>query len=140
MIRAEALFRRFRRTVETIDKKENFPAPALRQRKALSNTDDNPQKDQGPAAANASGSSPSDSAPATAPSSSEANTNGTTGSTKPNDSTRAGVGGNDPKKTDGDDQRQQQQKKKEQQQQLQKVISPELRLLLSREIIRVGHG
>lgn len=32
LIRAEALFRRFQRTVETIDKKSNFPAPKLRQR------------------------------------------------------------------------------------------------------------
>lgn len=33
LIRAEALFRRFQRTVEAIDKKSNFPAPKLRQRK-----------------------------------------------------------------------------------------------------------
>lgn len=32
LIRAEALFRRFQRTVEAIDKKSNFPAPKLRQR------------------------------------------------------------------------------------------------------------
>jgi hypothetical protein len=32
LIRAEALFRRFQRTVEAIDKKSNFPAPALRKR------------------------------------------------------------------------------------------------------------
>ncbi len=32
LIRAEALFRRFQRTVEAIDKKQNFPAPKLRQR------------------------------------------------------------------------------------------------------------
>ncbi len=29
LIRAEALFRRFQRAVEAIDKKENFPAPRL---------------------------------------------------------------------------------------------------------------
>jgi TBC1 domain family member 15 len=33
LIRAEALFRRFRRTVEAIDKKQNFPAPKLHQRR-----------------------------------------------------------------------------------------------------------
>jgi len=33
MIRAEALFRRFQRTVETIDKKHNFPTPSVRQRR-----------------------------------------------------------------------------------------------------------
>ena len=32
LVRAEALFRRFQRTVEAIDKKSNFPAPKLRQR------------------------------------------------------------------------------------------------------------
>jgi TBC1 domain family member 15 len=32
LIRAEALFRRFQRTVEAIDKKQNFPPPKLRQR------------------------------------------------------------------------------------------------------------
>jgi TBC1 domain family member 15 len=32
LIRAEALFCRFQRTVEAIDKKHNFPAPKLRQR------------------------------------------------------------------------------------------------------------
>ncbi|KAL3425862.1 GTPase-activating protein gyp7 [Phlyctema vagabunda] len=38
LIRAEALFRRFQRTVEAIDKKSNFPAPKLRQRKSGSAT------------------------------------------------------------------------------------------------------
>ncbi|KAH8587448.1 GTPase-activating protein GYP7 [Bisporella sp. PMI_857] len=32
LVRAEALFKRFQRTVEAIDKKSNFPAPKLRQR------------------------------------------------------------------------------------------------------------
>ena len=32
LVRAEALFRRFQRTVEAIDKKSNFPKPKLRQR------------------------------------------------------------------------------------------------------------
>lgn len=34
LLRAQALFRRFHRTVDAIDKKHNFPAPTLRQRKA----------------------------------------------------------------------------------------------------------
>jgi hypothetical protein len=34
LMRAESLFRRFQRTVEAIDKKSNFPAPKLRQRPA----------------------------------------------------------------------------------------------------------
>lgn len=33
LLRAQALFRRFHRTVDAIDKKHNFPAPTLRQRK-----------------------------------------------------------------------------------------------------------
>ncbi|KAI7544786.1 RabGAP/TBC, partial [Hortaea werneckii] len=32
LVRAEGLFRRFQRTVEAIDKKSNFPAPSVRQR------------------------------------------------------------------------------------------------------------
>lgn len=32
LLRAQALFRRFQRTVEAIDKKDNFPAPVVRQR------------------------------------------------------------------------------------------------------------
>jgi hypothetical protein len=35
LIRAEALFRRFERTLESIDKKSNFPTPRLRQRPTL---------------------------------------------------------------------------------------------------------
>ena len=36
LVRAESLFRRFQRTVETVDKKGNFPsAPQARQRKQL---------------------------------------------------------------------------------------------------------
>ena len=36
LVRAESLFRRFQRTVETIDKKGNFPsAPGARQRKPI---------------------------------------------------------------------------------------------------------
>ena len=34
LLRAQSLFRRFQRTVEAIDKRNNFPTPALRQRKA----------------------------------------------------------------------------------------------------------
>ena len=33
LLRAQALFRRFQRTVEAIDKKDSFPAPTVRQRK-----------------------------------------------------------------------------------------------------------
>ena len=43
LIRAEGLFRRFQRTVEAIDKKNNFPAPSVRQRKPAQ--DDNASPD-----------------------------------------------------------------------------------------------
>lgn len=36
LIRAEALFRRFQRTVEAVDKKGSFPAPKVRQRPVAS--------------------------------------------------------------------------------------------------------
>ena len=36
LLRAHALFRRFQRTVEAIDKKQNFPTPTIRQRKPAS--------------------------------------------------------------------------------------------------------
>jgi hypothetical protein len=39
LVRAESLFKRFQRTVETIDKKGNFPsAPQARQRKSAATT------------------------------------------------------------------------------------------------------
>ena len=38
LLRAHALFRRFQRTVEAIDKKHNFPAPTVRQRKTVAKT------------------------------------------------------------------------------------------------------
>lgn len=38
LVRAEALFRRFQRTVEAIDKKTNFPKPSIRHRGAQSSS------------------------------------------------------------------------------------------------------
>ena len=35
LVRAEALFRRFQRTVEAIDRKDHFPTPTLRQRRQI---------------------------------------------------------------------------------------------------------
>lgn len=35
LLRAQALFRRFQRTVEAVDKRNNFPAPPVRQRKQI---------------------------------------------------------------------------------------------------------
>lgn len=43
LIRAESLFRRFQRTVETIDKKQNFPpAPTARQRRSINSPPPSP--------------------------------------------------------------------------------------------------
>lgn len=84
IIRAEGLFRRFQRTVEVIDKKHNFPAPSVRQRKSGS-------ADQaGPSSA----------------------TTGTDASNSTGKAVAQGIGA-----------------------EKQKVISPELRQLLSRNVV-----
>lgn len=90
LVRAESLFKRFQRTVETVDKKGNFPsAPQARQRKQLS--------------AIASGPGP---APKTQDSSAQASSSGTDK-------------GKEASTDDGAE---------------AKVISPELRALLSRKV------
>lgn len=43
-MRAEALYRRFARTIEAIDKKQNFPTPKVRQRLPSSRSSDNTTK------------------------------------------------------------------------------------------------
>jgi TBC1 domain family member 15 len=90
LTRAESLFRRFERTVQAIDKKNNFPLPSLRQRK----TDDD-------AAGIDKGKSPQQAAAVSSSSSMAISSNGS-----------------------GD--------------RRDAVISPELRQLLSKEIITVG--
>ncbi|KZF21405.1 RabGAP/TBC [Xylona heveae TC161] len=57
LIRAEALFRRFQRTVEAIDKKDNFPAPTVRQRRPISSTSADDLA-SGTASGNAAGKAP----------------------------------------------------------------------------------
>ncbi|KAF2744501.1 putative GTPase activating protein [Sporormia fimetaria CBS 119925] len=52
LVRAESLFRRFRRTVELVDKKDNFPAPQARQRKK---TEGGEEEGEGSSTATASG-------------------------------------------------------------------------------------
>lgn len=58
LTRAESLFHRFERTVQAIDKKSNFPAPSVRQRKPDSGTsiDDKGKSPQRTAATGASSS------------------------------------------------------------------------------------
>lgn len=91
LLRAQALFRRFQRTVEAVDKRNNFPTPTVRQRK-----------------------------PADKPSSPQPSNSGATsavdGRRRPGSS--AGIDGDEEGKG----------KAKE------KVISPELRQLLSRKV------
>ncbi|KAK4944680.1 hypothetical protein LTR28_008184 [Elasticomyces elasticus] len=48
LIRAEALFRRFQRTVEAIDKKKNFPTPSVRQRKPATEAPTSPTSPTSP--------------------------------------------------------------------------------------------
>ncbi|KAI9657908.1 MAG: GTPase activating protein [Bathelium mastoideum] len=49
LIHAESLFRRFQRTVEAIDKRSNFPAPSVRQRKPTSESSQQDTKTDGAA-------------------------------------------------------------------------------------------
>jgi len=92
LIRAEALFCRFQRTVAELDKKSNFPPPnSIRQRKSLATTP--PKVDPAPGESS-SGASGNDIASAS----------GATASNK------------------------------------EKVISPELRQLLNREVIKMEHA
>jgi TBC1 domain family member 15 len=56
LVRAEALFRRFQRTVEAIDKRNNFPAPSIRQRKPA--PADDPQANGSQASASGSNAAP----------------------------------------------------------------------------------
>jgi DNA-nicking Smr family endonuclease len=97
LIRAEALFRRFQRTVQAIDKKQNFPAPKLRQRQTQ----------------NASSLQPTE----------EVDTSGT--------STGADAGSAN---TNSPDTKGKRKPAEEDSQTRTKVISPELRKLLSRKV------
>lgn len=91
LLRAQTLFRRFQRTVEAVDKRNNFPTPTIRQRK------------------------PADKPSSSNPSNSSA-TSAVDGRRRPGSS--AGIDGDEEGKG----------KAKE------KVISPELRQLLSRKV------
>ena len=102
LIRAEALFRRFQRTVEAVDKKNNFPAPSTRQRKSI--TPSSPTSPKSP-------SSTSSSRPQQNGASAEAS--GVDKGKRPASQQGAAAG-------DGTEK--------------EKVISPELRNLLSRKV------
>lgn len=48
LTRAESLFRRFERSVQAIDKKDNFPAPSIQQRRPTSSSPDSTDKGKSP--------------------------------------------------------------------------------------------
>jgi len=118
LIRAEALFRRFQRTVEAIDKKSNFPAPKLRQRPTR-NSSNSPNN--APASPGAS-----------------ASTSGvdtvTAGSTNSGSGARPGSAGAASPRDKGKRPVSQGRVSGELEDVRPKVISPELRALLSRKV------
>ncbi|TVY81018.1 GTPase-activating protein GYP7, partial [Lachnellula suecica] len=129
LIRAEALFRRFQRTVEAIDKKSNFPAPKLRQRKSTA-----PASPKAPSPKAPSPKAPSPKAPSPKTPSSTANTSsvdavsaGGTNSSAPTSTTQAqGPDKGKGKRNSNDGSELEEQKPK--------IISPELRELMSRKV------
>lgn len=107
LIRAEALFKRFQRTVETIDKKSNFPPPRVIQR---------------PNATHRSHSNPS-SEPIGASSGTDAADNPYKGMTQDSSGARDGPGGKGKGKEEEEPTTPQ-----------GKIVSPELRELMSRKV------
>ncbi|EHL03762.1 putative GTPase-activating protein GYP7 [Glarea lozoyensis 74030] len=123
LIRAEALFRRFQRTVEAIDKKSNFPAPKLRQRKV--EAPKSPTKSAEGATASTSG---------TDTVTSGSTNNGASSSTSPPPED-AGKGKQSPDKGKGKaSPGAEASAGRELEEQKPKVISPELRALLSKKV------
>ena len=118
LVRAEALFRRFQSTVEAIDKKSNFPAPSLRQRQPIRNAS------LGGTQSLTSPNSPSNAGAE----SSSANTSSISAITA--GSTNSGAVDKGKRKVSGEQQREE----GEMVDQRPKVISPELRGLLSRKV------
>lgn len=121
LIRAEALYRRFQRTVEAIDKKSNFPAPKLRQRNAAASKEPTSPAPEG-ATAITSGTDT-----VTAGSTNNgASSSSTTAAPK-----IASKGKQSPDKGKG---KPDEEAGKELEQQKPKIISPELRALLSKKV------
>ena len=112
LVRAEALFRRFQRTVEAIDKKSNFPQPKLRHR--VQNASLGGTQSLRPTSPTSPGATASTSGV-------DAVSAGGTNS--------GGVGGDRGKRVSGEGRR-----SGELEEQRPKVISPELRGLLSRKV------
>ncbi|KAL5319385.1 hypothetical protein ACEPPN_012436 [Leptodophora sp. 'Broadleaf-Isolate-01'] len=126
LVRAEALYRRFQRTVEAIDKKSSFPTPKLRQRNtgAVQNASLGGTQSLRPVSSSANTSSV-DAVSAGGTTSGSANANAGHSTTSP--STQATNNGKGKGKSDD-------RQSAELEEQRPKVISPELRGLLSRKV------
>lgn len=131
LFRAEGLFKRFERTVEAIDRKNTFPAPSteedgLRHRKPGGAADDTESRDKTPAQkkvnSNANNRQAIMSGPGLSPSRPQQRQQPSTtaGASSPSSSSSKGK---------------QPQSAPEEQENKEKVITPQLRLLLSRKII-----
>ncbi|KAI4091998.1 MAG: hypothetical protein L6R37_007649 [Teloschistes peruensis] len=125
LLRAQFLFRRFQRTVEAIDRKQSFPAPsAVRQRKPVpapptSSTSNSNSNNNTPATRNTAAAGKGSAQ------NSRRNGNGKNATSSGSDADTAGGGGR-AGISDGEAER--------------RVVSPELRGLLRREVERVGKG
>lgn len=133
LFRAQALFRRFQRTIDAIDKKRNFPAPPVRQRKSI-----NPEATQGSSAQSGRSSTTGQetshgvSGKGQAKVEDDVKREGVSGKGKAkveDNVKKEGVSGKGKSKVEDDG-------KKEE----EKVISAELRGLLSKKIITVEKG
>lgn len=127
MIRAEALFRRFQRTVEAIDKKSNFPKPKLRQRPVQNASLGGGQSLLASSSDAAASTSGTDTVSAGATNSSISPQGGSSG-TRPADDDDNGKGKGKPSAATSNP------NEEELAAQRPKVISPELRELLSRKV------
>lgn len=128
LINAETLFRRFQRTVDAIDKKDTFPAPSsMRQRKPTAMSPSSPSSPPPPTPS----SDPNAPAPLDGPAKSASSR---TGSSQNNSADSPATSGADVgnRQVGG---RSEAAKGKEREK--EQVISPELRRLLSREVVRI---
>lgn len=122
LVRAEALFRRFQRTVEAIDRKDNFPAPTnVRQRRPVPGSP-NGSTDSANVVENSNVTGQV--LPLTAGPTS-ASTTGTDRSSSPSAPSK----GKQPEPRDATERNEE-----------TRVITPELRALLSRETPKLGKG
>jgi len=127
LIRAEALFKRFQRVVDAIDKKSNFPAPKLRQR-PTARGESRSSSSLGSSFVDVSTNNSATGADIPSGSASNAETIPTSLNGK--DTTSGGK----QKQKQSVSQALQEMRAKEKENEKEKVVSPELRALLSREV------